>query len=65
MRQEGNIDSLIESPIRRSAAGHTHGQYIEVELPRNYLEVDVIWQDARDEKYHNQHFLSTTQSNLY
>lgn len=64
MRQEGSIDSFIDFPIRRSVAGHFYGQYLEEDLPPNYLEVDVIWQYARDEEYHNQHFISSTQLNL-
>lgn len=60
MRQEGSIDSFIDFPIRRSVAGHSYTQYMEIDLPPNYLEVDVIWQDARDDEYHNQHFLSAT-----
>lgn len=61
MRQEGTIDSFIDFPIRRSTSGHYYNQYTESDLPPNYLEVDVIWQDARDDEYHNQHFLSSTQ----
>lgn len=64
LRQEGSIDSFIDFPIRRSVAGHFYGQYMIGDLPPNYLEVDVIWQDAREEDYHNQHLLSSTQLNL-
>lgn len=55
LRANGTVETFMQEPVRCTEGGKIDNGFSKKDIPPNCIEVDVVWQDAREEEQYQTH----------